>query len=60
MKPTDIARVQTYLRKLLGTDSINLIPPAKPGLSVEFAVGDEVIGTVTETMMKARFPTPSS
>ncbi len=46
MKPTDIARVQTYLRKLLGTDSINLIPPAKPGLSVEFAVGDEVIGTV--------------
>lgn len=46
MTPTDIARVQTYLRRLLGSDTIRLIPPAKPGLSVEFAAGHEVIGTV--------------
>ena len=46
MTPTDIDRVQTYLRRLLGTDRIKLLPPAKPGLSVEFAVEDEVIGTV--------------
>jgi hypothetical protein len=46
MTPTDIARVQTYLRRLLGTDRIKIIPPAKAGLSVEVAVEDEVIGTL--------------
>lgn len=46
MTPTDIARVQTYLRRLLGSDRIKIIPPAKAGLSVEVAVEDEVIGTL--------------
>jgi hypothetical protein len=46
MTPTDISRVQTYLRKLLGSDKIKLVPPAKKGLSVEVAVDDEVIGTI--------------
>ena len=46
MKPCDIARVQAYLRRLLATDRITLLAPARPGLSVEVAVQDEVIGTV--------------
>ncbi len=46
MTPTDIDRVQIYLRRLLGSDRIRLLPPAKTGLSVEVAVDEEVIGTV--------------
>ncbi|WP_237217828.1 DUF3126 family protein [Falsiroseomonas oryziterrae] len=46
MTPTDIARVQAYLRRLLGSDRVKLVPPARKGMSVELAVGDEVIGTV--------------
>ncbi|WP_200845318.1 DUF3126 family protein [Roseomonas sp. 18066] len=46
MDATDITRVQTYLRRLFGTDRINLIRPARPGLSVEVAVEDEVVGTL--------------
>lgn len=46
MDATDITRVQTYLRRLFGTERINLIRPARAGLSVEVAVEDEVIGTL--------------
>jgi len=46
MTPNDIARVQTYLRRLLGTERLRLVPPARKGMSVELAVDDEVIGTV--------------
>ena len=46
MTPTDIDRVQTYLRRLLGSDRIKLLPPAKTGLSVEVAVENEVVGTI--------------
>jgi hypothetical protein len=46
MTPTDIARVQTYLRRLLGSEKVKLVPPARKGMSVEFAVGEEVIGTI--------------
>jgi hypothetical protein len=46
MTRTDMERVQTYLRRLLGSDRIRVVPPAKPGLSVEVAVEDEVIGTL--------------
>lgn len=46
MTPTDIDRVQTYLRRIFGTDTIALLPPAKAGLSVEMAVNQEVIGTL--------------
>ncbi|MBN8875485.1 MAG: DUF3126 family protein [Rhodospirillales bacterium] len=45
MNQSDIERVQTYLRRLLGSDRISLLRPAKPGLSVEVTVDDEVIGT---------------
>ncbi len=46
MNKTDVERVQTYLRRLLGPARINIIPPSKAGLSVEVAVDDEVIGTI--------------
>lgn len=46
MTPSDIERVQTYLRRLFASDRIRIVPPAKAGLSVEVAVNDEVIGTV--------------
>ncbi len=46
MNKTDVERVQTYLRRLLGTARLNIIPPAKAGLSVEVAIDDEVIGTI--------------
>ena len=46
MTKTDIERVQAYLRRLLGSDRITIVAPAKAGLTVEVAVSDEVIGTV--------------
>lgn len=46
MTKTDIERVQAYLRRILGSERIQIVPPAKAGLSVEVAVNDEVIGTV--------------
>ncbi|KAA2211842.1 DUF3126 family protein [Teichococcus oryzae] len=46
MDASDIARVQAYLRRILGSERVTLIKPARPGLSVEVAVQEEVIGTV--------------
>ena len=46
MTPTDIARVQTYLRRLFGSERVRLVPPARKGMSVELAIEDEVIGTI--------------
>ncbi|MGG5808561.1 DUF3126 family protein [Falsiroseomonas sp. CW058] len=46
MKPQEIARVQAYLRRLLGSDRIQVLAPARSGLTVEVAVEGEVIGTV--------------
>ncbi len=46
MTKADLDRVQAYLRRLLGTERINLLAPARAGLSVEVAVQDEVIGTL--------------
>jgi hypothetical protein len=46
MNKTEIERVQAYLRRLLGSDRIQVIPPARAGLAVEVAVNDEVVGTV--------------
>ncbi len=48
MTRSDMDRVQTYLRRLLGSDRIRVVAPAKPGLTVEVAVDDEVIGTLYE------------
>ncbi len=46
MTPTDIERVQTYLRRLFGTDQIKIVPPLRKGLSVEVAVKEEIVGTL--------------
>jgi hypothetical protein len=46
MTKTDLDRVQTYLRRIFGSDRIVLLPPAKAGLSVELSVNEEVIGTL--------------
>lgn len=48
MTRTDMDRVQAYLRRLLGSDRLNVVTPARPGLSVELAVDEEVIGTIYE------------
>ncbi len=46
MTPLEIERVQTYLRKLFGSERIKIVPPPRRGLSIELAVNDETIGTV--------------
>lgn len=46
MNKSDIERVQAYLRRLFGSERINLVAPARAGMSVEVAVNDEVIGTI--------------
>jgi hypothetical protein len=46
MTPSEIERLQTYLRKLFGSERIKIVPPLRRGLSIEVAVNDEVIGTV--------------
>jgi hypothetical protein len=46
MTPLEIERLQTYLRKLFGSERIKVVPPPRRGLSIELAVNDETIGTV--------------
>jgi hypothetical protein len=46
MNESDVARVQAYLRTLLGTERITLSAPKKRGASVEVRVGEEFLGTV--------------
>ncbi|WP_431280979.1 DUF3126 family protein [Humitalea sp. 24SJ18S-53] len=46
MTPSDIDRVQTYLRRLLGSDRIQIVAPRRAGQTVEIMVNDEVIGTL--------------
>ena len=46
MTRPEIERVQAYLRRLLGTERIRVVAPKRTGLSIEVAVGDEVVGTL--------------
>ena len=46
MTPTDIARVQTYLRRTLGTDRITVEVPKRKGASVEVTVDKDFLGTL--------------
>ncbi len=46
MTPSDIDRVQTYLRRLLGSDRITIVAPKRAGQTVEIMVNDEVLGTL--------------
>lgn len=43
---SEIQRLQTTLRRLLGSQRLTVEAPPRAGLSVELAVGGEVIGTV--------------
>ena len=44
MTPTDIARVQTYLRRTLGTDKITVEIPKRKGASIEVTVDKDFLG----------------
>ena len=46
MTLSEIDRLQTYLRRLFGSERIKVVPPPRRGLSIEIAVNDETIGTV--------------
>ena len=46
MTPTDIARVQAYLRATLANDRIHIDPPTRKGASVEVRIGTEFIATL--------------
>ena len=46
MTKSEMERVQAYLRRLLGTERISVIPPKQAGMSVEIEAGGEVIGTL--------------
>ncbi len=46
MQPSDIARVETYLRKTLGSDRINIAVPKHRSASIEVRAGDEFLGTL--------------
>jgi hypothetical protein len=46
MAPTDIARVETYLRRILGTARIEIPVPKRKGASVEVMVDKEFLGTL--------------
>jgi hypothetical protein len=46
MKPSDIARVQAYLRQTLASDLIRIETPKNRGASVEVRAGEEFLGTL--------------
>ena len=46
MTGAEIERVQTYLRRILGSDKLTIVPPLKSGFPIEVAVEGETIGTV--------------
>jgi Protein of unknown function (DUF3126) len=46
MKPSDIARVEAYLRTTLGSKLIHVEAPRNRGASVEVRAGSEFIGTL--------------
>ena len=46
MTPTDIARVETYLRRILGSPKIGIVMPKRKGATVEVTVEGEFVGTL--------------
>ena len=46
MNPDEISRLQTYLRKMFGNNTLTLVPPPRKGGTVEVKLEDEFIGTV--------------
>lgn len=46
MTPTEITRVETYLRRVLGNPKIEVPVPKRKGASVEVTIDKEFLGTV--------------
>ena len=46
MTPTDIARVETYLRRIMGNPKIAVTPPKRKGATVEVTLEGEFLGTL--------------
>jgi hypothetical protein len=46
MTPTEISRVETYLRRVLGNPRIDVPVPKRKGASVEVTIDNEFLGTV--------------
>lgn len=46
MTPSEIDRVQDYLRRTFSNDRLSVIAPPKPNAPVEVHVGDEFIGVL--------------
>lgn len=46
MTPTEISRVEAYLRRMLGTARIEVPVPKRKGASVEVMIDKEFLGTV--------------
>jgi hypothetical protein len=46
MTRSEMERVEAYLRRLLTCEHVRVLSPIKEGLTVEVAVGEEVIGTL--------------
>ncbi|MDP9096596.1 MAG: DUF3126 family protein [Pseudomonadota bacterium] len=46
MTPTEITRVETYLRRVLGNPKIEIPVPKRKGASVEVTIDKEFLGTV--------------
>ena len=46
MKPNEIARVETYLKKTFKSPGIRVASPKKAGTPIEVYVGDEFIGVL--------------
>lgn len=46
MTPTEISRVEAYLRRVLGTARIEVPVPKRKGASVEVMVDKEFLGTL--------------
>lgn len=46
IKPSDISRVEAYLRSTLGSDKIRIEAPKQRGASVEVRAGREFLGTL--------------
>ena len=46
MRPSDIARVEVYLRTTFGSDRIRIIMPNARGAPVEVHAGTEFLGTL--------------
>lgn len=46
MTPSEITRVETYLRRVLGNARIAIPVPKRKGASVEVTIDDEFLGTI--------------